>query len=87
MPSMPRGASITCMTQVPNYLDTHGVADYLGLEYNTVRSYYMKAKQRVREGRSESRDFPMPDKHFGASPVWAQSTVDEWNAVRRVRSW
>jgi predicted DNA-binding transcriptional regulator AlpA len=53
------------------YLDLAGVADRLGLAYQSVRSY-----------RSQDSTFPAPDIVLGQSPGWLPETIDAWVARR-----
>ncbi|AVH59948.1 MULTISPECIES: hypothetical protein [Streptomyces] len=63
-------------------LDLQAIATHLGLSYETVRSYHTKAEANRRAGRPKVGDFPPPDNMFGRSPVWQDTTIDQWAAHR-----
>lgn len=56
-------------------LDTDAVAQMLGVKAETVRWY---SKHRT----ARQPHFPKPDERFGRTPVWKQSTIEEWVAAR-----
>lgn len=64
------------------YLTTEEVAAALGVQTDTV--YRWRSISRG-AGRYGKRPFPLPDRHFGRSPVWSSDRLDEikeWVAGR-----
>ena len=60
------------------------VAEYLGIDPDTWRSYVNRAKYEREAGRDRPNLAPAPDgyEELSGRPWWWQSTIDAWNAIR-----
>lgn len=65
----------------PKYLDYLEVAEKLGVTVPVARKYLSEARRNRENGTTSAKDMPEPDKMFGQSPAWKESTIDAW--VRR----
>lgn len=61
-----------------NYLDLAAVAERLGVAHDSAALYHRRAERNRREGTPKVGDMPPPDHRFGQTPVWAETTIDEW---------
>lgn len=62
----------------PSYLTIPQIAEILGVEAVSVRTYHQNAQRNRREGRVRRADMPTPDMVFGRSPVWKPTTIKKW---------
>lgn len=60
------------------YLDLAAVAERLGVAHGSAALYHRRAERNRREGTPKPGDMPPPDQRYGQTPVWAESTIDEW---------
>lgn len=78
-----RGQQGAGMADENQMLDTKEVADMIGVEPNTVRTYLKRTRRREVAGEDlRAQDFPLPDKIFGDSPAWLPSTIRAWLSER-----
>lgn len=56
------------------------VADYLGVQVDTVHTYRVRARWEAEEGvpEEERKGLPAEDKMFGRTPVWRPGTIIAW---------
>lgn len=59
------------------------VAVFIGVTYNSARTYHGRAEINRRKGAEKTSDMPPPDHKFGRSPVWYPETINEWLQWRR----
>lgn len=65
------------------YLDTEAVAKQVGVTTGSLRVYLKRSRRRLAEGHElRLQDLPLPDRTFGRSPAWRQSTITAWIANR-----
>ncbi|MFF3730970.1 hypothetical protein ACFYXM_11760 [Streptomyces sp. NPDC002476] len=71
------------MSEENPYLDTDAVAERIGVAAETVRVYLKRTRKRIADGRPvRPQDLPLPDKQFGRSPAWRETTIDTWISSR-----
>jgi predicted DNA-binding transcriptional regulator AlpA len=70
------------MDLMADYLDYDDVAALTNIKRDTLMVYQSEANRRRREGVSKPGDMPPPDKVFGASPAWKETTIEQWLARR-----
>lgn len=70
-------------------LDYAGIAEKLGISLESARAYNSRAvhhrRQAARTGNDayiRPGDLPEPAAYAGQSPVWYESTIDEWDRNR-----
>lgn len=66
----------------PGYMDIAAIADRIGVKRNVALNYHQLAQRRRREGAPRPGDLPEPTARFGRTPVWLESTVEDWIASR-----
>lgn len=59
------------------------VAEFIGVTYNSARTYHGRAEINRRRGAEKIGDMPPPDRRYGRSPVWRPETITEWLKWRR----
>ena len=59
-------------------LDYGRISAKTGIKPRTLRIYQAQANRRREDGNPKPGDMPPPDQVFGYSPVWLESTVDNW---------
>lgn len=61
-----------------SFMDFTAIADRIGVKVTAVRTYHKKATDNRLHGDERVGDLPPPDQHFGRTPVWKTSTIEEW---------
>lgn len=72
------------MTQT-RLLTIDQVAELLGVQPVSVRTYHQAAQRRRREGNPRRADMPPPDEVFGRTPAWKLTTIKRWVPRRGTR--
>ncbi|MEU0493460.1 helix-turn-helix domain-containing protein [Nocardiopsis sp. NPDC006139] len=60
---------------IPGYLTIAAVAERIGVSPKTVRQYQWRG------------DMPPPDERVGQSPLWKETTIEQWEKDRASASW
>jgi hypothetical protein len=66
------------MSDTSTYWGLRDIAEKLGVQYSSARTYHGRAEINRRRENVRPGDMPPPDDRFGNSPVWAQETVEAW---------
>lgn len=65
--------------------DMRDIAARAKLSYDGVAKAYTRSKAKVKAGEDlVDTDLPLPDRHVGQSPVWADETLAPWFTQRGV---
>lgn len=79
------------------YWSLYDLAAYLGVTYNSARTYHGRSEINRRHGADpvlscklcksgehypKTGDLPPPDRKFGRSPVWKPTTIESWRPRR-----
>jgi hypothetical protein len=66
-----------------NYWGLRDIAEYLGVQYSSARTYHGRAEINRRRGTVRPGDMPAPDRRYGNSPVWEIEKIILWNKTSR----
>lgn len=77
------------MVRTEKLLGYADIAELVGVSVATVREYNTRAKRHRKlaaetgsKDHMKPSDLPEPDKMFGQSPVWKESTITKWMTKR-----
>lgn len=63
-------------------LEMNDVAALIGVASATMRTYNSRAKKRREAGIHLPTDLPEPDRVWGKTPSWRESTIERWRQAR-----
>ena len=68
---------------LPYLWSLRDIARYLGVTYNSARTYHGRAEINRKSDTPKQGDLPPPHCRFGNSPVWEPDVVMKWAAHDR----
>lgn len=77
----PKSGNLPDMSKT-KYWGLRDIAEYLGIEYSSARTYHGRAEIHRRKDTVRPGDMPPPAERFGNSPVWEPATIVQWHAQR-----
>jgi hypothetical protein len=78
-----RQASVNLISMsTSSYWGLRDIAEYLGVEYSSARTYHGRSEIHRRTGETKPGDMPPPDGRFGNSPVWLKDRIISWLDTR-----
>lgn len=60
------------------FLDIGDIAELLDIGRPSAQTYHQRARQNRRNGVEKPGDLPEPDRYFGKTPVWKETTIKKW---------
>lgn len=83
-PRVPAGRSVNLPhMSTASYWGLRDIAEYLGVEYSSARTYHGRSEIHRRNGEVKPGDMPAPDARFGNSPVWLKDRIVHWKEHQR----